>query len=285
MSAPATTTLDHPVVSADDHMDLNVMPPDLFVRARGVGDARAGAGCSRRRRWPDVVSRRSAARAQRTARQGVSRDRRARLPAGPAARATRGHGRRPCAHSCHLRSARRPARRPTTKLGWRASGRTTSGRSNSARPTPIVSSCSRIFPSVAPAVAAAELRDRRRARSPRRHHRSVHRRAATVLPRMGPFLGDRRRGSHSDQRAHRRWHAQRVLRARSVAGAGDGDGDPDAARRDPRRVDLLGHAWTGTPMSRSSSANPVSVGCPTYSIAWTSSIGGFAMSSAPTRCR
>ena len=31
MAAPATATFDHPVVSADDHMDLNVMPPDLFV--------------------------------------------------------------------------------------------------------------------------------------------------------------------------------------------------------------------------------------------------------------
>ena len=31
MSAPVTATFDHPVVSADDHMDLNVMPPDLFV--------------------------------------------------------------------------------------------------------------------------------------------------------------------------------------------------------------------------------------------------------------
>jgi predicted TIM-barrel fold metal-dependent hydrolase len=27
----ATARIDHPVVSADDHMDLNVMPPDLFV--------------------------------------------------------------------------------------------------------------------------------------------------------------------------------------------------------------------------------------------------------------
>ena len=31
MSLTTTASIDHPVVSADDHMDLNVMPPDLFI--------------------------------------------------------------------------------------------------------------------------------------------------------------------------------------------------------------------------------------------------------------